>query len=300
MPELPDLTVYVEALAARTVGRTLVGVRIGNPFVLRSADPPLREVHGRKVEAARLLGKRIVLDLEGGLHLVLHLMILGRLAWKPSDAKLAGKAALAAFDFEGGTLLFTESGGKHRASLHLVRSEELPVFDAGGIDPRVASLDAFASALRRENHTLKRALTDPRIVAGVGNAYSDEILHRARLSPLALTGALPHAEVARLHSAMREVLSEWTDRLRAEAKGGFPAKVTAFRPEMAVHGKYGEPCPRCGSPVMKIAKADNEANYCATCQTGGKVLADRAMSKLLNKDWPRTVDEWEQRMRPGT
>jgi formamidopyrimidine-DNA glycosylase len=294
MPELPDVTVYVEALERHVAGRTLDGVRIGSPFVLRSVEPPIADAAGRAVTGVRRLGKRIVLALEPDLFLVIHLMIAGRLRWRPRGAAVPRGRGLAAFDFPGGTLLFTEEGRKHRAGLWLVRGEEaLAAHDRGGIEPVGVTLDAFRAALTRERHTLKRTLTDPRIFSGIGNAYSDEILHAARLSPLQLATNLDDAEVARLHEATGRVLRDWTERLRREAGDGFPEKVTAFRSEMAVHGRYRQPCPDCGAPVQRIRYAENEVNYCAGCQTGGRVLADRALSRLLREDWPRSIDEWE-------
>jgi formamidopyrimidine-DNA glycosylase len=295
MPELPDLTVYVEALHARVVGLTLERVRLGSPFLLRTAEPPLAEVGGRRVEAVGRRGKRLVLSLEGGLHLVLHLMIAGRLHWKAAGAKLPGKVGLAAFDFEAGTLTLTEAGTKRRAALHLVAGEAgLLALDRGGVEPLEVDVAGFAAALRRERHTLKRALTDPALFAGIGNAYSDELLHRAGLSPVALSTSLDDAEVARLHAATREVLLEWTARLRAEADGGFPEGVTAFREGMAVHGRFRRPCPVCGTLVQRIVRAENEVNYCPRCQTGGRILSDRSLARLLKDDWPRTIEALEQ------
>jgi formamidopyrimidine-DNA glycosylase len=298
MPELPDVEVYAEALRARLSGAPLEAVRLGSPFLLRSATPPLSEAFGRRVVAVRRLGKRLVLALEGDLFLALHLMIAGRLHWKERGAKLPGRVGLAAFDFPAGTLTLTEAGTKRRAALHLVRGEAaLAALDRGGIEPLAATREAFAAALRSENHTLKRALTDPRLFAGIGNAYSDEILHRARLSPVKLTSRLADEEVAQLHEATVAVLGEWTARLRAEAAaspGGFPEKVTAFRPEMAVHGKHRQPCPVCGTLVQRIVRAENEVNYCPRCQTGGQILSDRSLARLLKEDWPRTIDELER------
>jgi len=292
MPELPDLTVYRDALAARIVGQRLDRVRLGNPFVLRSAVPPIGEVEGREVVGVRRIGKRIVIALTGDYFLVLHLMIAGRLRWQDPATRIPGRTTLAVFEFANGTLAFTEAGTKRRASLHCVRGElALLAFDAGGLDVLDTDLDAFSARLACENHTLKRALTDPRLFSGIGNAYSDEILHRAHLSPIKLTGKLDAEEVARLHAAIRSVLVEWIDRLRAEANGEFPDKVTAFRPEMAVHGRFGKPCPVCGAPVQRIVYAENECNYCARCQNGGVILADRALSRLLHKSWPRSIDE---------
>jgi len=297
VPELPDLEAYLRALGPRVLGRRLEGVRLGTPFLLRTADPPLSAALGRPVERLGRLGKRLVFSLEGDLHLVLHLMIAGRLHWKASGAPLPrGRNTLAAFDFEGGCLLLTEASTKKRASLHLVRGDGLAALDRGGLEPLEADLAAFAGALRCENHTLKRSLTDPRLFAGIGNAYSDEILHRARLSPVKLTSRLSDAEIERLHAAAREVLTEWLERLTAGAGDGFPEHVTAFRPEMAVHGRYGQACPACGTPVQRITYAENEANYCPTCQTEGRLLADRSLSRLLKGDWPRTVQELEERL----
>ncbi len=290
MPELPDLAVYLEALERRIGGRKLASIRLANPFVLRTAVPPLADAEGKTVIGLRRLGKRIVIALEGELFLVLHLMIAGRLQWLEGDAK--GRNSLARFEFDSGTLAFTEAGTKRRASLHLVQGEAaLEAMDPGGAEVGSLDLNAFSSSLKKENHTLKRALTDPRLFAGIGNAYSDEILHRARLSPVALTSPLDEAPGRRLHEAARATLRHWTEKLRREAKGAFPAKVTAFREGMAVHGRYGEPCPVCGAPVQRIVYAENETNYCARCQTGGKILADRALSRLLKKSWPRSIDE---------
>jgi formamidopyrimidine-DNA glycosylase len=297
MPELPDILAYKKALESRIVGRRLERVRLRSPFLLRTAEPPIAEAEGRRVTGIRRIGKRIALALEGDLFLVFHLMIAGRLQWKPQGApKLGGKINLAALEFEGGAaLLVTEASTQKRASLHLVRGEEaLREFDRGGLEVLEADAAAFEEALRRENHTLKRALTDPRLFSGIGNAFSDEILHRARLSPGKLTQKLPGDEAARLYEATRDVLTEWICRLDPDRDGTFPEKVTAFRPEMAVHGKYGHACPVCGSPVQRIVYAANEANYCATCQTGGRLLADRSMSRLLKDDWPRTLEELEE------
>jgi formamidopyrimidine-DNA glycosylase len=304
MPELPDVTVYVEAISARVLHRPLEGVRLANPFLLRTAEPPISAAQGRRVEEVRRQGKRIVLALEGGLFLALHLMIAGRLHWKEREARPAGKAGLAAFDFPEGTLTLTEAGTKRRAALHLLQGEEaLGLLDRGGLEVLDASLDAFREALARENHTLKRSLTGPRLFSGIGNAYSDEILHRARLSPVKLTSRLADEESARLFEATRTVLLEWTERLRRDAAGRFPEKVTAFREEMAVHGKYRQPCPDCGAPVQRIVHAENENNYCPRCQTGGQILSDRSLARLLKDDWPRTLDELERnealRARPG-
>jgi formamidopyrimidine-DNA glycosylase len=294
MPELPDVAAYISALEPRIVGQPLVRVRLANPFLLRTAEPPIASAEGRTVRELRRVGKRIAIGLDDDLWLVLHLMIAGRLHWRPAGATLAGRNALAAFDFPGGSLVLTEAGSKRRASLHVVRGEEaLQALDPGGIDVLSSDLDSFRSALIAENRTLKRALTDPRFLSGIGNAYSDEILHAARLSPLALTRSLDDDEWKRLYAATRETLQLWIGRLRDEAQSGFPEKVTAFRKDMAVHGRYGQPCPRCGAPIQRIRYADNETNYCAACQTGGKVLADRSLSRLLGSDWPRTLDELE-------
>jgi len=294
MPELPDITAYITALEARIVGRVLERVAIISPFLLRTYDPPLSSAEGRTVTSLRRIGKRIAIGVEGDLWLVLHLMIAGRLHWKAANAKLAGRVALAGFYFSDGTLTLTEAGSKRRASLHVVRSEDgLQSLDPGGIEIFSINLAGFRAALTQENRTLKRALTDPRFVSGIGNAYSDEILHAARLSPITLTHKLKDEEWERLFAATRETLSNWIERLGAEARKKFPEGVTAFRPEMAVHGRFGQPCPRCGKPVQRIRYADNETNYCAECQTGGKVLADRSLSRLLGSDWPRTLEELE-------
>lgn len=303
MPELPDLEVYLDALRPRIVGQELRAVTLLNPFVLRSVTPPLSAAVGRPVVDVRRLGKRIVLvlelALEGPLFLVIHLMIAGRLRWRAPGAKLAaGRIGLAAFEFATGTLLLSEAGSKRRASLHVVMGEEaLRAHDPGGLEVLDAGFEDFLAALRRENHTLKRALTDPHLFSGIGNSYSDEILHRARLSPFLLTSKIPRGDAERLHWAVRETLLEWTGRLRDEVGEGFPEKVTAFRPEMAVHGRYNMPCPVCGTPVQRIVYAENESNYCPTCQTGGRLLADRALSQLLKGDWPRTLEELEARKR---
>ena len=292
MPELPDIITYCDAIGERVVGHRLAEVRLRTPFLLRSVDPPLQAVHGRAATGVSRLGKRIVIAIEGDLHLVIHLMIAGRLHWKPANPKIGSKLTLASFEFDHGALVFTEAGTKRRASLHVVGSRAgLSEFDRGGLDVMVGSVGEFGARLTAGNHTLKRALTDPRAFDGIGNAYSDEILHRARLSPLKLTKSLTADEIAALHLASRAVLLEWTDRFRADRAGGFPEKVTAFRPEMAVHGKFRQPCPICHSPVQRIRYADNETNYCARCQTGGRLLADRALSRLLKKDWPRSLDE---------
>jgi formamidopyrimidine-DNA glycosylase len=294
MPELPDIAAYLTALEPRIVGQRLEGVRIAGISLLRTAQPPLASVEGRTVRALRRIGKRIAIGLEGDLWLVLHLMIAGRLHWKPPGAKLGGRQNLAAFDFPLGSLTLTEAGTKRRAALYVVAGEEaLHSIDPGGIDVFASSLDQFRAALSAENHTLKRVLTDPRVIDGIGNAYSDEILHAAQLSPIALTQKLKSDEWERLYTATRETLQLWIDRLRAEAEGAFPEKVTAFRKDMAVHGRYGEPCPRCAEKVQRIRYADNETNYCAKCQTGGVVLADRSLSRLLGKDWPKTLEGLE-------
>ncbi len=299
MPELPDVTVYLEALEQRILGATLQRVRLLTPFLLRSVDPPLSAVSGKRVIGLRRIGKRLVIALEDDLFLVIHLMIAGRLHWKAAGAKPPGKIGLAAFDFSTGTLLLTEAGTKRRASLEAVRGESaLRALDPGGIEVMDASLEQFREALTAENHTLKRTLTDPRVFSGIGNAYSDEIFHRARISPVKLTQSLDDAEIRGLYDATRTVLTEWIERLRADAGEGFPEGVTAFRPEMAVHGRYGKPCPDCGSPVQRIVYAENETNYCARCQTSGRMLADRSLSRLLHSDWPKTLDEWEVRRRP--
>lgn len=299
MPELPDIETYLTALRGRVENRRLEAIRLGNPFLLRSVEPPIRDAHGRTVLACSRLGKRIVLTLDGELFLVLHLMIAGRLRWANAGARLPGRLGVAAFDFESGSLIVTEAGSKKRASLYLVAGKSaLALHDPGGLEVMESDLESFTAALRSRSHTLKRALTDPRIFSGIGNAYSDEILHRARLSPFLRTRDLGDRSVAALHEATRAVLSEWTARLTAEAakaSNGFPAKVTAFRSEMAVHGKFREPCPVCAHPVQRIVYASREANYCARCQTGGKILADRALSRLLKDDWPRTLEELEGR-----
>jgi formamidopyrimidine-DNA glycosylase len=292
VPELPDVALYVEALAARARGARLARVRVETPFVLRTVDPPLAELEGRSLTGVRRLGKRVVLELDGGLFLVIHLMVAGRLHWADAGRSLPKRAFLAVVELSTGALGLTEAGTKRRASLHAVRGEAgLRALDRGGIEPLACTRGEFAERLRRERHTLKRALTDPRILSGIGNAYSDEILHRARLSPFQLTRALDEGEVGRLFDAVRDVLSEWTERLRAEAGGQFPQGVTAFRPEMAVHGRYRRPCPVCGTPVQRIVHAETECNYCPRCQTGGRVLADRVLSRLLKDDWPKTANE---------
>jgi formamidopyrimidine-DNA glycosylase len=298
VPELPDIAAYLTALEPRVVGQLLVKVRLASPFLLRSVEPPIAQAQGQRVVGLRRLGKRIVFDLEGDLHLVLHLMIAGRLHWKAGGTRLATKTSLAAFDFLSGTLVLTEAGSKKRASLYIVRGEAGLAGNArGGLEVLEANLPAFRSALTRENHTLKRALTDPRLFSGIGNAYSDEILHRARLSPAKLTSRLNEEEIAALDRATRDVLREWTERLTAQARRAFPEKVTAFREGMAVHGRFGKPCPVCGTKVQRIVYAENESNYCPTCQTGGKLLADRALSQLLRGDWPKTLEELEERKR---
>ncbi|MGA1987475.1 MAG: DNA-formamidopyrimidine glycosylase family protein [Candidatus Sulfotelmatobacter sp.] len=294
MPELPDIAAYINALESRIVGQPLQRIRVASPFLLRTAHPPLASAEGRIVKQLRRIGKRIAIGVEGNLWLVLHLMIAGRLHWRAADAKLSGRQNLAAFDFPQGSLVLTEAGSKHRASLHVVSGEEaLRSFDAGGIDVFAANLDSFRAALTAENHTLKRALTDPRLLSGIGNAYSDEILHAAQLSPITLTNKLAPEDWKRLFVATRQTLQLWMARLRAEAETAFPEKVTAFRKDMAAHGRYGLPCPRCGDKILRIRYADKETNYCARCQTGGKVLADRSLSRLLGSDWPRTLEELE-------
>jgi len=294
MPELPDIVVYLEALDARVRGKVLERARILNPFLLRSTTPPLAAVEGKTVTGLRRIGKRIVIGLDGELFLVLHLMVAGRLRWLAPRDKVPGRIALALLEFSDGRLLFTEAGTKRRASLHLVQGEAaLAQFDAGGLEVLDTDLATFGHRLKAENHTLKRALTDPRIFSGIGNAYSDEILHRAKLSPVALTSQLLAQDVASLYLATRATLEDWTHKLRADAAGAFPEKVTAFREGMAVHGRFGLPCPVCGAPVQRIVYAENETNYCARCQTGGKVLADRALSRLLKSSWPRNIDELE-------
>ncbi len=296
MPELPDIVVYLEAIERAVGGQRLEELRIASPFLVRSVDPPVSALEGRRLEGVRRIGKRIVFEFEGEHFAVLHLMIAGRLRRRPRGAKPPGRNGLAAFDFADATLVLTEAGTHKRASLHLVRGEAgLAEHDPGGLEILDADLAAFAEALRRENHTTKRALTDPRLFSGIGNAYSDEILHRARLSPVRLTQKLPDEDVRALYAATREVLEEWIGRLRADVGDGFPDKVTAFRPEMAVHGKFKQPCPVCGAPVQRIVYSKNESNYCARCQTGGKLLSDRALSRLLKSDWPRTLEELEGR-----
>lgn len=292
MPELPDVTIYVDALRARLVGRRLERIRLASPFVLRTVTPAPSELAGRAVASVSRLGKRIVMELDGGAWIVVHLMIAGRFRWLAAGAKIPGTLGLAAFDFAEGTLVLTEAGSKRRASLHLFASRDgVAALDRGGVEPLESPAEAFRDALTRENHTVKRALTDPRLFSGIGNAYSDEILHRARLSPLKLTKSLTDDEIARLHRATHETLTLWIERLRAATGERFPEKVTAFREGMAVHGRFGQPCPDCGAPVQRIVYADNETNYCARCQTGGKLLADRALSRLLHDDWPKSIDE---------
>jgi formamidopyrimidine-DNA glycosylase len=294
MPELPDIVVYLEALEKRILGQTLERVRLGNPFLVRTADPPLSAVNGKTVRELRRVGKRIAIGLDGGLWLVLHLMIAGRLHWRDAGAKLGGKVSLAAFDFSSGTLILTEAGSKRRASLHVLGSEEaLRDLDPGGLEVLEADFAQFAATLTASNHTLKRSLTDPRLFSGIGNSYSDEILFEAGLSPVLLTQKMTDEQIHRLFTATKTVLEHWVDRLRAEAGDKFPEKVTAFRDGMTVHGRYEQPCVRCGSEIQRIRYADNETNYCVQCQTGGKLLADRALSRLLGKDWPKTLDELE-------
>lgn len=294
MPELPDIAAYISALEPRIIGQPLVRVRLASAFLLRTAQPPLASVESRVVRELQRIGKRIVIGVDDDLWLVLHLMIAGRLHWRPKDAKLAGRNNLAAFDFPDGSLVLTEAGTKRRASLHILSGEEnLQSVDPGGIDVLSSDLNSFRAALTAENRTLKRALTDPRVLSGIGNAYSDEILHAAQLSPITLTHKLKPEEWKRLYLATRDTLELWIARLRTEAQAGFPEKVTAFRKDMAVHGRYEQPCPRCGEKILRIRYADNETNYCAHCQTGGKVLADRSLSRLLGSDWPRTLDELE-------
>ena len=296
MPELPDVTLYIEALSARVLGQPLERLRVGNPFIVRTIEPSPGELAGKHIIAFRRIGKRIVFAFEGELFLVLHLMIAGRLRWRERHAAIPGKVGLAAFDFANGTVVLTEAGSKRQASIHIVRGvDALGAFDPGGMEVLDADLPAFAARLTAQNHTVKRALTDPRIFSGIGNAYSDEILHAARLSPLKTTASLTGDEIATLFRATRETMASWIARLREEERGEFPDKVTAFRKGMAVHGRYGQPCPVCGAPVQRIVYASNEANYCSRCQTGGRLLSDRALSRLLKDDWPRTLDELESR-----
>ena len=301
VPELPDILLYLHALRSRVVGHVIEHVRLASPFLLRSIDPPLTAIEGRTIVDLHRLGKRVVLEADGELFLVVHLMIAGRFRWKAPGAKIPGKVGLLALDFDNGTLLLTEAGSKRQASLHVVRGrEELARHDPGGLQVLEVSLPEFAEALQAENHTLKRALTDPRVFSGIGNAYSDEILHAARLSPFKLTQSLTDAEVRQLFEATRETLVTWIERLREQAGDAFPEKVTAFHDEMAVHGRFGHPCPRCGAPIQRIVYAANEANYCATCQTEGRLLADRSLSRLLRDDWPKTVEDLERRKREGS
>ena len=298
MPELPDIVVYIDALERRVLGEHVQNVRLASPFLLRSVDPPVAAAVGMRVTGLRRIGKRIVFALEDDLFMLLHLMIAGRLHWRDTGAVLAGKQSLAAFDFASGSLVLTEAGSKKRASLHIIRGEEgLRDHDPGGLEILDSNLEEFRAAITESNHTLKRALTDPRLFSGIGNAYSDEILHRAGMSPIKWTQRLGEEEMERLFAAMQETLTDWTARLREDAGDGFPEKVTAFRKGMAVHGRYKEPCPTCGSPVQRIAYASKETNYCARCQTGGKLLADRSLSRLLKGDWPRTLEELEERRR---
>jgi len=292
MPELPDVTIYVEALQQRIVGQTLEHVRLASPFILRTVEPAVSEFEGKDVLDVRRVGKRIVIEVEGELFIVLHLMIAGRLKWLPAGSKIPTKLGLAAFDFSSGTLLLTEAGSKRRASLHLVRGKDgVKALDPGGVEVLDIDLETFRGLLKRERHTLKRTLTDPHLFSGIGNAYSDEILHRAKLSPVLMSTNLTDDEIARLFDATRATLIDWTERLREKTGAGFPEKVTAFRDGMAVHGRYNKPCPVCGAPVQRIVYAENETNYCARCQTGGKLLADRALSRLLHGDWPKSIDE---------
>ena len=296
MPELPDILLYLRALKPRIVGQRVTAVRLASPFLLRTVDPPLSAIEGRRVVGLRRLGKRVVVEVDGELFLVFHLMIAGRFRWKPPGTTIPGKVGLLAVDFENGSLILTEAGSKRQASLHVVEGEaKLAEHDPGGLEVMDADLSAFAETLRRGNHTLKRALTDPHLFSGIGNAYSDEILHSARLSPFKQTSGVSDDEVRRLYEATRLTLSQWTTRLQHEAGDGFPEKVTAFRQGMAVHGRYRQPCPDCGAPVQRIVYAANEANYCANCQTGGRLLADRSLSRLLRDDWPRTLEELERK-----
>ena len=297
MPELPDILLYIEVLKPRILHQTLERVRLASPFVVRSVSPPISSLHGRTVVALRRMGKQIIFQFEGDLFLIIHLMIAGRFQWKDHGAKIPGKLGLAAFDFPSGSLLLTEAGSKKRASIHVVQGEKsLEPFDRRALEVLDSSFEEFRSVLTRENHTVKRSLTDPRLFSGIGNAYSDEILHRARLSPMKLTLKMNDEEIARLHSAVKTTLMEWIERLKTDAGSGFPSRVTAFRPEMAVHGRFGKPCPDCGSKIQRIVYAENECNYCATCQTQGRLLADRALSRLLREDWPRTLEEMEGKM----
>jgi formamidopyrimidine-DNA glycosylase len=292
LPELPDITVYIESLEKRIVGHTLERIRIANPFLVRSVEPPIRDTEGKRVVEVRRIGKRIAIGLESDLWIVIHLMIAGRLRWLAPGAKVPGKLGLAAFDFDDGSLILTEAGSTRRASVTVVKGEEaLQSIDRGGVEPLECSLEEFAEQLRKENHTIKRSLTDPTLFSGIGNAYSDEILHRARMSPLRLTSKMTDDEIARLFDATQTTLREWIERLREQARDDFPKNVTAFREEMAVHGRYGKPCPVCSTPVQRIRYASNETNYCPRCQTEGRLLADRAMSRLLRQDWPKSIDE---------
>ena len=296
MPELPDILLYLHALEPRIVGTRVTGVRLASPFLLRSVNPPLSSIEGRQVVGLRRIGKRVVIELEDELFLVFHLMIAGRFRWKPPGTAIPGKVGLLALDFEHGTLILTEAGSKRQASLYVVRGvETLAQHDPGGLEVMEIDLPTFARALQRDNHTLKRALTDPHLLSGIGNAYSDEILHAARMSPFKQTGSLSDEEVRRLYEAMRRTLAQWIARLQRETGDAFPEKVTAFRDGMAVHGRYRQPCPDCGAPIQRIVYAANEANYCANCQTGGRLLADRSLSRLLKQDWPRTLDELERK-----
>lgn len=298
MPELPDIELYLDALGRRIIGRPIDGVRLASPFLVRSIEPPIQAIAGRTVKRLRRLGKRIVWELDDDLFVVIHLMIAGRFRWKDRGAPVPGKVGLAAFDFPNGTLVLTEAGAKRRASLYVVKGEEgVAAHDPGGLEPLDATLKQFSAALRRENHTVKRSLTDPHLLSGIGNAYSDEILHAARMSPMKLTSQMTDAEIQQLFGATVDTLTSWRERLRLEAGDAFPEKVTAFRDGMAVHGRYGKPCPACGAAVQRIRYAANEANYCPVCQTGGKLLADRSLSRLLKDDWPRSLDELERRMR---
>ncbi len=298
MPELPDITVYIEALESRILNHTLERVLIGGPFLLRTADPPITAAFGHRVTELRRIGKRIAIGLDNGVWLVLHLMIAGRLHWSDRKKTPDGRRTLASLEFDSGALTLTEAGSQKRASLHVIAGEKgLEELDPGGIDPLKSTLEQFSAALISANHTLKRSLTDPRLFSGIGNAYSDEILHRAQLSPILMTQKMNDEEIARLHTAVKETLIDWTDRLRKDAAGKFPERVTAFRDDMAAHGRYGQPCPRCGAKIQRIRYASNETNYCARCQTGGKLLADRALSRLLREDWPRTLEEMEDRKR---
>jgi formamidopyrimidine-DNA glycosylase len=297
MPELPDVLLYIEALRPRVLNQTLERVRLASPFVVRSVSPPISSLHGRTITALRRMGKQIVFQFDGDLFLIIHLLIAGRFQWKDHGAPIPGKLGQAAFDFPSGTLLLTEAGSKKRASIHVVQGEKsLEPFNRHALEVLEASFEDFRSVLTRENHTVKRSLTDPRLFSGIGNAYSDEILHRARLSPMKLTQKMSDEEITRLHGAVKNTLLDWIERLKADTGSSFPSKVTAFRPEMAVHGRFGKPCPVCGSKVQRIVYAENECNYCATCQTEGRLLADRALSRLLREDWPRTLEEMEGKM----